>query len=85
MSTLIGQKFCGIISSVTSHGIYVELSNTVEGMIRIEDLPIGEYVLEDFIALKDVYSSKSFRIGDEIEIEVAGANVSQGTIDFILA
>lgn len=85
MSTLIGQKFCGIISSVTSHGIYVELPNTVEGMIRIEDLPIGEYILEDFIALKDVYSSKTFRIGDEIEIEVAGANVSQGTVDFILA
>ena len=84
MSTLIGQKFRGIISSVTAHGVYVELPSTVEGMIKIEDLPIGEYVLEDFIALKDAYSSKSFRIGDEVEVEVAGANVSQGTVDFIL-
>ena len=73
----------GIISAVTAHGIYVELSSTVEGMIKIEDLPTGEYVLEDFIALKDSYSSKIYRIGDEIEIEVAGASVSQGTIDFI--
>ena len=83
MHSRIGEHFVGIISAVTAHGIYVELSNTVEGMIKIEDLPTGEYILEDFIALKDAYSSKSYRIGDEIEIEVAGASVSQGTIDFI--
>ena len=85
MASKIGERFLGTISSVTAHGIYVELSNTVEGLIKIEDLPMGEYILEDFIALKDTYSSKSFRIGDEIVIEVADANVSQGTIDFILA
>ena len=79
----IGERFLGIISSVSAHGIYVELPNTVEGLIKVEDLPVGEYVLEDFVALKDVYSSKSFRIGDEIEVEVAGANVAQGTVDFI--
>lgn len=83
MSSRVGERFSGIISAVTAHGIYVELPNTVEGMIKIEDLPMGEYTLEDFIALKDSYSSKSYRIGDEITVEVAGANVSQGTIDFI--
>ena len=83
MSSHVGERFSGIISAVTAHGIYVELANTVEGMIKIEDLPMGEYTLEDFIALKDSYSSKSYRIGDEITVEVAGANVSQGTIDFI--
>lgn len=81
----IGERFVGIISAVTAHGIYVELPNTVEGMIKIEDLPTGEYILEDFVALKDSYSSKSYRIGDEILVEVAGANVSQGTVDFIPA
>ena len=83
MSSRIGERFSGIISSVTAHGIYVELPNTVEGMIKVEDLPMGEYTLEDFVALKDCYSSKSYRIGDEIVIEVAEANISQGTIDFI--
>ena len=46
MENFIGQEFDGVISGVTSFGIFTELENTVEGFTRIEDLPRGNYTFD---------------------------------------
>lgn len=84
MSDKIGQKFDGIISSVTSWGIYVELSNTVEGMVSVNSL-YDDYYVFDNIHLKFVAekSGKEYGIGKKVKIEVVKANIAERTLDFI--
>lgn len=80
----IGQEFDGIISSVTSFGIYVELPSTVEGLVRLEDLPAGEYFYDGLIELADVHGQHKFRLGDPVRVRCIGADVNAGNIDFAL-
>jgi ribonuclease R len=79
----IGEEFEGIISSVTNFGIFVELDNTVEGLIRLSDLTDDYYHYHEMQhALIGERTSKIFRIGDEAEVRVARVNVAEHTIDF---
>ena len=82
MQDKIGQRFHGIICSVTNRGLYVELPNTVQGMISVEALPAGNYETDGNIALKNLSTSKHFTVGDEIEVEVIRCDISRGTVDF---
>lgn len=77
----IGQKFGGVISGVTEWGIFVELSNSVEGLVRAESLPGGGYVLNASLFRLDS-PTHSFRLGDEIKIEVSA--VSGDRVSFVL-
>jgi len=81
----IGKQLSGVISSAAPQGIYVQLPNTIEGLVRTEDLGTGNFVLENNIQYIDNATKKRFRVGDKIDIIVAGSDVSTGNIDFKLA
>ena len=83
MENKIGQEYQGIISSVTSFGIFVELENTIEGLIRFEDLG-NEYFIydEDKKILIGENTGDKYKIGDRINIKVKDANKLLRTIDF---
>ncbi|WP_160036731.1 ribonuclease R [Paenibacillus sp. An7] len=79
----VGEVFEGMISSVTSFGMFIELENTVEGLIRLSMLTDDYYHFDDqHMALIGERTSKVFRIGDELEIRVARVNMDDYTIDF---
>lgn len=85
MQQHLGEVFTGIISSVTEFGFYVELPNTVEGLVHVNSLPEGNYIYDGYFSIADEYSSVVFTAGDRINVMVAGANVNNGKIDFELA
>ena len=85
MSSHIGQCFEGRITGVANYGFYVELDNSVEGMVSVHDLPEGEYQLEEGIELKELRSGKVYRIGQLHQVKVASVNVSAGQVNFVLA
>ena len=76
MSERIGEEFDGVISGVTSHGIYCELENTVEGVVPIEDLPADRYeYLEGKYILKG--AKHRFRIGDSIRVQIVSCDLGR--------
>ncbi|QAY67315.1 ribonuclease R [Paenibacillus protaetiae] len=79
----VGEEFDGIISSVTSFGMFVELDNTVEGLIRLSELSDDYYHFHEVhMVLIGERTSKVYRIGDEVNIRVARVNMDDHTIDF---
>ncbi len=85
MRSKVGQVYEGIISGVTSWGIYVELENTIEGMIRLADLEddVYEYDSENYRVIGR-YNRKEYRLGEKIIVQVARADTSSRTIDFVI-
>ncbi len=85
MSGHLGEVYEGVISSVTSFGIYVELENTVEGMIRLDALaPAGHgLTMVAGMALSDPLTGRMYRIGDPMAVRVAAADVAAGHVDFV--
>ncbi len=84
MSYHKGEKFKGIISSVTSFGMFVELPNTVEGLIRLEDLADDYYEYnEERLMLIGKRKKKIYKLSDPIEIVVKNANKIEKEIDFL--
>ncbi len=83
MESKIGNEYDGIISSVTQFGIFVELENTVEGLIRFEDLG-DEYFIydEERKRLIGERTNKTYKIGDKIKIRVKNASKLLRQIDF---
>ena len=79
----MGMEFDGIISGVTSFGIFVELPNTVEGLIRIEYLPddVYEYDQKNYAL---VGKENKFSLSQQVKIKVVGADVLSRKIDFDL-
>lgn len=81
MRDKIGQTFEGVISSVTSYGLFVELENTVEGLVRIEDLPPDAYLfMEKQLKLKG--QNHTYSIGDKINVILLNANIFTRKVDF---
>lgn len=85
MSRHIGEVFEGVIVSVMSYGFYVELANTVEGLVHINELPFGDYILEDTMELVERMSNVRYKIGQKILVKAVSVDVSAGEIDFALA
>ena len=85
MESKIGEEFDGIVSSVTSFGMFVELENTVEGLIRFENMG-GEYFIYDETQKKLVgeNSKKVYKIGDKVHIRVIEANKELRKVAFEL-
>ncbi len=83
MESKVGEEYEGIISSVTSFGIFVELENTVEGLIRFEDLG-DEYFIydEERKRLIGEHTKVVYKIGDKIKIRVKDASKLLRTVDF---
>ena len=84
MEKKIGEIYQGIVSSVTSFGIFVELENTVEGLIRFDDLGSNEYFYydEDNRILVGEKTKKTFHIGDSVTIKVKSASKILRQVDF---
>ena len=83
MSDRIGEEYEATVSGVTAFGVFAELDNTVEGLIRLEKLPGGSYeYLEDKFVLK---GERTFRLGDRIKIRVDGCDWGNMRPEFSLA
>jgi ribonuclease R len=86
MSRHIGEEFDGVISGVTNWGLYVELSNTVEGLIHVNQLQDDYYHFdEEHYELVGEMTRKTFKLGQPIRVMVLGADKLLRTIDFIPA
>ena len=85
MSNHIGECFEGVVSGVTRFGMFVELENSIEGLVRVENMS-GDYYEydEDNAVLLGVRTGKSYRIGDGVEIAVAHTDILSRQIDFVL-
>lgn len=86
MSEHIGETFTGVISSVTSWGMYVELPNTIEGMVHVTALTddFYHYVEESYELVGEVTGNR-YKLGQTVEVIVAGTDELMRTIDFELA
>lgn len=83
MSKHIGDIFDGNISGVTSFGVFVELANTVEGLVRVENMKDDYYIFDEAnVKLVGKRSGKAFKLGDSIKIKVVSANKMLRRIDF---
>lgn len=81
----VGEEYEGIVSGVTSFGMFVELDNTVEGLIRLSDMNDDYYHFhERQMALIGERTARVYRIGDEVKVRVARVNLEERTIDFEL-
>lgn len=79
----IGEEFDGVISSVTNFGIFVELENTVEGLVHVTDLTDDYYNFDErSYAMIGERTGNVFRIGDAITIKVADVNLEEHSVDF---
>ena len=83
MSHKIGEEFDGVISGVTSWGIYVELPNTVEGMVKISSIR-GDYYEFNAERMEIVgeHTKKKFSLGQQVRVKVVEASKQMRTIDF---
>ena len=85
MQDKIGEEYEGIVSSVTNFGMFVELDNTIEGLIRYENMG-NEYYIYDEVQKKLIgeRSKKTYKIGDKVKIRVVDANKELKKISFEL-
>lgn len=81
----IGQEFEGVISGITKWGIYVELSNTVEGLVHVMNMQDDHYdYIESSYEMVGEHTGKTYRLGQRVMVKVAGVDKQQRTIDFLL-
>lgn len=85
MEQFVGKDFEGTISGLTTWGMYVELPNTIEGMIRVADIS-GDYYYydEDLHRMVGEQTGKVYKMGEPLRIIVAGVDKLTRTIDFVL-
>ncbi len=83
MENKIGEEFEGIISSVTNWGIYVELPNTVEGLVHVLDLRDDYYEFDPkTLSLIGERTKKIYQLGDDVKVKVIASNKDTREIDF---
>ena len=85
MANYVGESFDGFISSLTSFGMFIQLDNTVEGLVRLVDLNDDYYVYDES---KMIYigehTRKIYHIGDEVVVRVEKVSVKDREIDFVI-
>ncbi len=85
MSTRIGNEYKGMVSSLTNFGMFVQLDNTVEGLIRYSDMVDDYYEFDEKnYYVIGVHTRKIYRLGDIVKIRVTKADLVKRTIDFML-
>ncbi len=84
MKNHIGEEFEGFISGVSPNGIFVELPSTIEGMVSVNAMPVGEYEVQHGVILTGAANGKVYTVGDPIRVKLASVNVNGGFIDFVL-
>ncbi|MTW87565.1 ribonuclease R [Virgibacillus dakarensis] len=86
MQDRIGEEYTGVISSVTNFGMFVELENTVEGLVHVSTLTDDYYHYDERNqALIGERTSNMYRIGDEVRVRVESVNLDERAVDFELA
>jgi len=86
MKDYIGEVFPGIISNITSFGMFVELDNTVEGLVRLSSMEDDYYNYDETqYCLVGERTRKTYRIGDMVKVLVAKSSPETRQIDFVLA
>ena len=85
MSYHLGEEFEGIISGVTGWGLYVELPNTVEGLVHVNTLRDDYYIFDqETYELRGEMKKKGYKLGDKVCVRVADADKMLKTVDFEL-
>lgn len=85
MADKVGEVFEGVISLITSFGMFVALPNTIEGLIRMDSMKDDYYIYhENHLILIGERTGKIFRIGQKVEVECIQVDVEQRQIDFEL-
>ena len=85
MEDHIGEEFEGVISGVQEFGIFVELKNTIEGLIKIEAMPKGGYAyIEEAMCLINRNTKVRYSFGDRVIVKVESASKATSLIDFSL-
>ncbi len=81
MATKLGEVFDGVISGVTSFGVFVELDNTCEGLIRLESLPNDDYTyVESMYKLEG--RNTTYKLGDKVKVIVGGVDLDARKVNF---
>ena len=84
MAERIGEEFDGVISSITSFGMFVQLPNTVEGLVRMVDLADDYYEFDDVhFILTGRRTGRQYHMGEMIRVRLSKVNVDLKQIDFI--
>jgi len=85
MEDKIGNQYDGIVSSVTKFGIFIRLENTVEGLVRFENMGDDYYVFNEAEkSLIGEATNKTYQLGDKVKVEVIGASKELRQVDFKL-
>jgi len=85
MRDKVGEEYDGIISNVTSFGMFVELDNTIEGLVHMSNMEDDYYQYDEVHhMLIGERRRRTFRIGDDVRIRVQNADITSRTIDFVL-
>ena len=83
MAQHIGETFEGVISSITKWGIYVELPNTIEGLIHVTNMYDDHYnYIEESYEMVGEHTGRRYKLGQTVEVRVIGTNRLERTIDF---
>lgn len=85
MKERIGQEFDGVISGITAWGMYVELSNTVEGMVHVSRMS-GDYFYynESTVEMTGERTGRTYRLGEPVRVRVAEVEMQLRAVDFEL-
>ncbi|SHI95886.1 RNAse R [Dethiosulfatibacter aminovorans DSM 17477] len=84
MSERIGEEYEGIISSVTSFGVFVELDNTVEGLVHISNMTDDYYFYDERnYSMIGEMTKKTYKIGDVVNVRLVNVNIQKAEIDFV--
>ncbi len=85
MEDYIGERFTGVISGVTNWGIYVELPNTIEGLVHIDDMYDDDYYYnEGAHKLVGSLLGREYQLGDQIDVIVSRVDKITRSINFII-
>ena len=83
MAERIGETFEGVISSITKWGVYVELPNTIEGLIHVTNMYDDHYnYIEDTYEMVGEHTGRTYKLGQTVVVRVIGTNKLDRTIDF---
>ncbi|RNF39330.1 ribonuclease R [Planococcus salinus] len=83
MADKIGEEFEGIVSSVTNFGMFIELPNTIEGLVHVSNLTDDFYRFDERqMMMIGERTKRQFRIGDEVSVRVIGVKPEESSIDF---
>ncbi len=85
MSDKIGEEFEGIVSSVTNFGMFIELENTIEGLVHNSNLTDDYYNFDErTMSMIGERTGRIFRIGDKVKVKVHDVNLEESSVDFIV-